>query len=98
MAHCPFRRLDPTRGSVLVDLGAWHFWVFSEDRVSWSDSWATFCGISSTSPRSGTGGAEVGKIAESWAGYLDASSEGCSSVESDWDCWGDLTMALVTWL
>ena len=47
IADCPFRRLDPTRGSVFVDLGAWHFVVFSDGRASSRVTKATFCGTSS---------------------------------------------------
>ena len=98
MADCPLRRLEPTRGSVFVDLGAWHFVVFSDGRASSRVTKVTFCGTSSLTASTETGRAAVDSLAASWAGYLGASSEGCSSVESDWDCWGDLTMTLVPWL
>ena len=98
ISDCPFRRLDPTRGSVLVDLGAWYFVVFSDDHASLRENKATFCGTSSPTTSTETGKAAADNLAASWAGYLGASSEGCSSVESDWDCCKDFTMALVPWL
>ena len=98
IADCPYRRLDPTIESVLVDLNAWDFMSFFDDRISWKADVATFCDMSSLIACIENGRALVDNFAESWAGYLEASSEGCSSVESDCNYFGAINMTLHPWV